>query len=53
MVTDDLSEVKLLDDLARIRTVVKDYTSIRPGMNILLSYCFKICDSDVWKDIAN
>ncbi len=52
MVTDNLSEVKLLDDLARIRTVVKDYTGIRPGMNILLSYCFKICDSDVWKDIA-
>jgi len=52
MSTDDQAEVKLIEDLARIRTVVKDCTSIRPGMNNLLSYCFKICDSDVWKEIA-
>ena len=45
-------KLKLLEDMARIRTVVRDYSSIRPGMNNLLSYCFKICDSNVWKDIA-
>ena len=38
--------------MTRIRTVVKDCTSIRPGMNNLLRYRFVECDSDVWKDIA-
>jgi hypothetical protein len=52
MITDEQSELRLIEDMARIRTAVKDCTSIRPGMNNLLSYCFKICDNDVWKEIA-
>jgi hypothetical protein len=52
MFTDDQSELKLVEDMKLIRTIVKDYNSIRPGMNNLLSYCFQICDSNVWKDIA-
>ena len=35
-----------------IQAVLSDSRSIRPGVNFLLEYCAKVCESPAWKQIS-
>ena len=37
---------------ALIQAIINHSIAVRPGMNYLLEYCGKVCDSPVWKKIS-